>query len=124
MTLGSRRRTSASLSYPPHSLGHWGITADRPLGWQRGDILVNSAGGGCKIVNISSDSALTAFPDEAAYAASKAGLLALTRSIARDLGPRGIHCNAIDTCINNVLILGLEGDHETSRQSRGIGETA
>ncbi len=51
--------------------------------------------GGCKIVNISSDSALTAFPDEAAYAASKAGLLALTRSIARDLGPRGIYCNAI-----------------------------
>jgi hypothetical protein len=30
----------------------------------------------------------------------------------------------IDTCIINVLILGLEGNHETSRQSRGIRETA
>ena len=51
--------------------------------------------GGCKIVNLSSDSALTAFPGEAAYAASKAGLLALTRSVARELGPHGIYCNAI-----------------------------
>jgi 3-oxoacyl-[acyl-carrier protein] reductase len=51
--------------------------------------------GSCKIINLSSDSALAAFPNEAAYAASKAGLLALTRSIARDLGPRGIYCNAV-----------------------------
>ena len=51
--------------------------------------------GGGKIVNVASDSALRAYPDEAAYAASKAGLLALTRSIARDLGPYGIYCNAV-----------------------------
>ncbi|MBN1837865.1 MAG: SDR family oxidoreductase [Spirochaetales bacterium] len=51
--------------------------------------------GGCKIVNVASDSALAAFPHEAAYAASKAGLLALTRSIALDLGPRGVYCNAV-----------------------------
>jgi NAD(P)-dependent dehydrogenase (short-subunit alcohol dehydrogenase family) len=51
--------------------------------------------GVCKIVNVASDSALAPFPNEAAYAASKAGLLALTRSIARDLGSHGIYCNAV-----------------------------
>jgi len=57
--------------------------------------------GGCKIVNVSSDSALAAFPGEAAYAASKAGLIALTRSIAKELGPHGIYCSAI--CPGAVL---------------------
>jgi 3-oxoacyl-[acyl-carrier protein] reductase len=51
--------------------------------------------GGCKIVNISSDSAVAAFPNEAAYGASKAALVALTRVIAKDLGVYGIYCNAI-----------------------------
>ncbi len=51
--------------------------------------------GGCKIVNISSDSGVAPFADEAAYAASKSALIALTRSIAKDLGKYGIYCNAV-----------------------------
>jgi NAD(P)-dependent dehydrogenase (short-subunit alcohol dehydrogenase family) len=51
--------------------------------------------GGCKIVNISSDSGVAPFPNEAAYASSKSALIGLTRVIAKDLGVFGIYCNAI-----------------------------
>jgi NAD(P)-dependent dehydrogenase (short-subunit alcohol dehydrogenase family) len=51
--------------------------------------------GGCKIVNIASDSGVAAFPHETAYSSSKAALIALTRAIARDMGVHGIFCNAV-----------------------------
>lgn len=47
------------------------------------------------IVNVSSTLAHTAAPGVAAYSAAKAGLLALTRSIAVEYGPMGIRCNAV-----------------------------
>lgn len=47
------------------------------------------------IVNVSSTLAHTAAPGVAAYSAAKAGLLALTRSIAVEYGPVGIRCNAV-----------------------------
>ncbi len=53
------------------------------------------AGGG-KIVNIASDSGVAPTPgDAAAYCASKSAVIALTRNIARELGPYGVYCNAI-----------------------------
>jgi len=42
------------------------------------------------IINISSNSAYLAHPKGCAYAASKAGMVALTRSLAREVGPAGI----------------------------------
>src|SRR5213078_4968159 len=48
-----------------------------------------------RIVNISSVSAHRGGPGQANYAASKAGLLGLTRSIARELAPRRITCNVV-----------------------------
>jgi 3-oxoacyl-[acyl-carrier protein] reductase len=47
------------------------------------------------IVNISSVVALLGGAGQANYAASKAGLLGLTRSLCRELGARGIRVNAI-----------------------------
>lgn len=47
------------------------------------------------IVNIASVAGLTAFPDRAAYAASKAGLLMLTRTCALEWGPAGVRVNAV-----------------------------
>src|SRR5262245_30877220 len=47
------------------------------------------------IVNISSNAALQAEEGLGAYAAAKAGLLALTRNVAAEYGRRGIRCNAI-----------------------------
>jgi 3-oxoacyl-[acyl-carrier protein] reductase len=47
------------------------------------------------IVHITSIAALSAMPFGAAYAAAKAGLIALTRTAALELGPAGIRVNAV-----------------------------
>jgi 3-oxoacyl-[acyl-carrier protein] reductase len=47
------------------------------------------------IVNVSSLSALHGVAGQAAYAASKAGLLGMTRSLAREVGKRGVRVNAV-----------------------------
>ncbi len=48
-----------------------------------------------KIVNISSVSGLMGNAGQANYAASKAGLVGLTKSVAKELASRGICCNAV-----------------------------
>jgi 3-oxoacyl-[acyl-carrier protein] reductase len=53
------------------------------------------ADGGGAIVNISSGSPNKTTPSMVAYAAAKAALNALTRTIAADLGPRGVRVNAV-----------------------------
>jgi 3-oxoacyl-[acyl-carrier protein] reductase len=47
------------------------------------------------IVNISSLAGQTGNPGQANYASSKAGLIALTKTLAMELGPRGIRVNAV-----------------------------
>jgi len=47
------------------------------------------------IVNVASLSALHGVAGQAAYAASKAGILGLTRALAREVGKRGIRVNAV-----------------------------
>ena len=47
------------------------------------------------IVNVASLSALHGVPGHAAYAASKAGLIAMTRCVAREMGRRNIRVNAV-----------------------------
>jgi 3-oxoacyl-[acyl-carrier protein] reductase len=47
------------------------------------------------VVNVASVAALKASPGQANYAASKGGLLALTRALAAELGPKGIRVNAV-----------------------------
>jgi 3-oxoacyl-[acyl-carrier protein] reductase len=48
-----------------------------------------------KIVNLSSDMILSGVPGMLQYVASKGALTAMTRSLARELGPEGICVNAI-----------------------------
>lgn len=48
-----------------------------------------------KIVNISSVSGLLGNAGQANYSAAKAGLIGLTKSVARELAARGVCCNAI-----------------------------
>ena len=48
-----------------------------------------------RIVNISSVNGLVGAPGQANYAAAKAGLLGLTKSVAKELGSRNITCNAL-----------------------------
>ena len=49
---------------------------------------------GC-IINISSVSGLMGNVGQCNYSASKAGLIGLTKSVAKELAPRGVRCNAI-----------------------------
>jgi 3-oxoacyl-[acyl-carrier protein] reductase len=48
-----------------------------------------------RIVNVASVAALMGNPGQAAYSASKAGLVGLTRSLAKEVGGRGITVNAV-----------------------------
>ncbi len=48
-----------------------------------------------RIVNISSVSGLMGNPGQANYSAAKAGLIGLTKTIARELAARNITCNAV-----------------------------
>jgi NAD(P)-dependent dehydrogenase (short-subunit alcohol dehydrogenase family) len=50
---------------------------------------------GASVINVSSMATHHAFPELAAYAASKAGLEALTLLLAAHWGPRGIRANAV-----------------------------
>ena len=75
--------------------------------------------GGGSIVLVSSVSALVSGTEGAAYQASKAALLGLTRSLAVDYGPRGIRANAllpgwVRTEMGDRAMEGLIGDAATS----------
>ncbi|MHB1524427.1 MAG: 3-oxoacyl-ACP reductase FabG [Candidatus Dormibacteria bacterium] len=48
-----------------------------------------------RIVNVTSIVGLGGNPGQANYAAAKAGLVGLTKSVAKELGTRGITCNAV-----------------------------
>jgi glucose 1-dehydrogenase len=68
-----------------------------------------ASGNGGRIVNISSVHEDMAFPNFAAYCASKGGIRMLTRTLAVELGPLGIAINsiapgAIETPINRELL--------------------
>lgn len=52
-------------------------------------------GGHGRIVNIASDTALWGAPRLLAYVASKGAVISMTRSLARELGPRGIGVTAV-----------------------------
>jgi 3-oxoacyl-[acyl-carrier protein] reductase len=48
-----------------------------------------------KIINVASVAGITGNPGQVNYSASKAGLIGLTKTAAKELAPRGITCNAV-----------------------------
>jgi len=70
-----------------------------------------------RIINIASLSSFVALYEVAAYGASKAGVAALTKSLAIEWGPRGVNVNAImpgvfRTPLNAALLDGMERGRE------------
>jgi NAD(P)-dependent dehydrogenase (short-subunit alcohol dehydrogenase family) len=51
--------------------------------------------GGARIVNVASDTAMWGAPRLLHYVSSKGAIMAMTRSLARELGPDGISVNAV-----------------------------
>ncbi|HMP82232.1 MAG TPA: glucose 1-dehydrogenase [Verrucomicrobiota bacterium] len=68
---------------------------------------------GGSIINISSVVSTTAFPNTSVYSGTKGAVDSITRSLAKELGPRGIRVNAI-----NPGMVETEGTH-----SAGIAES-
>lgn len=54
-----------------------------------------AASGSGRVVNLASDTALWGAPNLMAYVASKGAVMAMTHSMARELGPQGITVNAV-----------------------------
>ena len=48
-----------------------------------------------RIVNVTSVAGLMGNPGQANYASAKAGLVGLTKTVAREMGSRGVTCNAV-----------------------------
>ncbi|MFO0911621.1 MAG: SDR family oxidoreductase [Pirellulales bacterium] len=72
-----------------------------------------------RIVNISSIVARTGYSGLSVYAASKAGLEGMTRSLARELGKVGITVNAVAPgFMETAMTAGLSGDKLASIQRR------
>lgn len=65
-----------------------------------------------KIINISSVAGIMGNAGQSNYAASKAGLIGLTKSVARELASRGVTCNAIAPgFIATDMTAGFDGDN-------------
>ncbi|MNO35335.1 3-oxoacyl-[acyl-carrier-protein] reductase FabG [compost metagenome] len=63
-----------------------------------------------RIINISSELGLIGFPTYAAYCASKGGVIALTKAVAKEVAPKGVLVNSVapgpietDMLINDTL---------------------
>lgn len=65
---------------------------------------------GC-ILNISSVSGLMGNAGQCNYSASKAGLIGLTKSVAKELAPKGIRCNAIAPGFIRTDMTGEQADN-------------
>jgi len=66
-----------------------------PYYMMAGALPLMMAGGGGSIVNVASIVALVSMPGQAVYAMTKAGLVSLTKSFAKEYGQKGVRVNAI-----------------------------
>ncbi len=64
-----------------------------------------TAHGGGVIVNIASDSGIRGEPNAAAYSASKAGVIMMTRSMAIDHGPQGVRVCSVAPAVFDTPML-------------------
>ena len=86
--------------------------------------------GGGNIVIIASEWGVIGWPSATAYSASKAGLIALTKSLGRELGPENIIVNAVAPGVTDTPQLQVDADdagislremHEQYRTRHPVG---
>jgi 3-oxoacyl-[acyl-carrier protein] reductase len=80
------------------------------------------------IINISSISGIHGNAGQANYAASKAGLIGLTKSVAKEVGSRNIRCNAIapgliETDMTEGILTGMEERVNKKIPLKRLGKT-
>jgi NAD(P)-dependent dehydrogenase (short-subunit alcohol dehydrogenase family) len=83
-------------------------------------LLIQSGGGA--VVNVSSVAAFNASPGMASYAASKAGIVALTRALANQYGAQRIRANCV--CPGWVRTPMSEAEMSDTARARGISVEA
>lgn len=66
--------------------------------------------GGGRMVLVSSEWGVTGWPNASAYAASKAGIIALAKSLGRELAPLGIAVNAVAPSVIDTGQLAVDAD--------------
>jgi 3-oxoacyl-[acyl-carrier protein] reductase len=77
--------------------------------------------GSGSIVNVASRLAQVGIAETAAYSAAKAGLIGLTRALAREFGPRGIRINAVAPGFTlTEMTADLAGTEEGRRRLRDM----
>jgi NAD(P)-dependent dehydrogenase (short-subunit alcohol dehydrogenase family) len=89
--------------------------------------VVRHMGAGGRIVNVSSRGAFRGEPEQPAYGASKAGLIAFGQSLARALGPRGISVTALAPGFTetDMALEALEGEAGARRRAESpLGRVA
>jgi NAD(P)-dependent dehydrogenase (short-subunit alcohol dehydrogenase family) len=80
---------------------------------------------GGSIVNVSSSSAFRALTTRGAYGVSKAGLAALTRAAAAELGPHGINVNTVAPGVTRTpMTISALGDDAALQRAVGGGPLA
>jgi NAD(P)-dependent dehydrogenase (short-subunit alcohol dehydrogenase family) len=97
--------------------------ADRSTWWHQIDVNLSGhfrliqavvpamrARGAGRIVIVSSGWGVIGHPNATAYAASKAGLIALTKGLGRELGPDGIQTNAVAPAYIDTTQLQVDAD--------------
>lgn len=79
-------------------------------------LMLRNEGG--RIVNVASVAAQRGWPGQANYAASKAGLIGLTRAAARELGGKNIRINAVAPGYTDTSLLDNVTEHEDIVENR------